>query len=147
MTSLCFHLALPITDLKQTEVFYKQVLGCEIGRTNSNWIDINFFGHQLTFQVLPNAVPNRRYKIKIDTIEAAVRHFGVILAWDAWHVLKQRLEQDKVPFLVSPKTIFLGKVGEQATMFVEDPNGYAIEFKSFADPNNVFSSEQFPLLK
>ena len=67
------------------------------------------------------------------------RHFGAILSWDEWHLMKDRLEADGTDFIIAPTTRFAGEVGEQATMFFRDPSGNALEFKTFRDKSMIFA--------
>lgn len=132
-----FHLAFPVRDLEEARRFYAGLLGCATGRESERWIDFNFFGHQLVAHLAPpesEAATN-----PVDGEEVPVRHFGVILAWDEWHKLAEKLRAAGVKFLIEPGIRFRGEVGEQATMFLEDPNGNALEFKAFQDPSRVFA--------
>ncbi|MDQ3030885.1 MAG: VOC family protein [Myxococcota bacterium] len=132
-----FHLAFPVRDLESTRRFYADVLGCAIGREDARWIDFDFFGHQITAHVAEDeslAASNA-----VDGDEVPVRHFGVILEWDAWHTLADRLRAAGVPFVIEPRIRFAGEVGEQATFFLRDPSGNALELKSFKDPSRIFA--------
>lgn len=133
-----FHIAFPIEDLEKTTAFYTQVLGCEIGRSSTNWMDFNFFGHQLTAEVQPS-YKRPQHIFRKDGVPS--HHFGVVLGIKEWHTLKDRLEELSVPFLIQPRLFLKGEIGEQYTFFIEDPNGYAIEFKGFERMENVFRSE------
>ncbi|MDG1659349.1 MAG: VOC family protein [Crocinitomicaceae bacterium] len=134
-----FHIAFPIKDIELTKKFYCDVLGCTIGRSASNWIDLNFFGHQITAHVNKEAVCSLPY-YRSNVNALPLYHFGAVLQWNDWHRLLYRLMEKKIPFLIGPKTVFEGEVGEQKTFFLEDPNGYAIEFKSFQNEDNLFKS-------
>lgn len=132
-----FHLALPVNDLKAAEDFYTSLLGCTLGRTDERWIDLDFFGHQLSLHLKPDATEYADTN-NVDDHAVPVRHFGVVLPWDTWHQLAESL-QGKVVFIIEPYIRFEGKVGEQATMFFRDPSGNALEFKSFKDPSQLFA--------
>jgi extradiol dioxygenase family protein len=133
-----FHLAIPVTDLRAAEAFYCGLLGCGTGRTASRWTDLDFFGHQVTLHLVEDdAMTVQANPVDGDRVPA--RHFGVILPMDEWRTLAARLERAGCEFLIAPRTRFRGEVGEQATMFVRDPSGNALEFKSFADPSRVFA--------
>ena len=67
-------------------------------------------------------------------------HFGVVLAWDDWHALADRLRSADVAFVSEPRVRFQGQPGEQATMFLLDPSGNALEFKAFQDPTQLFAT-------
>ena len=134
-----FHLALPVTDLVAAEQFYCGLLGCGKGRTAARWIDLNFFGHQLTLHLVDESdvkVPTN----PVDGDRVPSRHFGVVLDMADWRTLADRLEEKNTEFLISPKVRFVGEVGEQATLFMFDPSGNALEFKSFADPTQLFAT-------
>lgn len=132
-----FHLAFPIKDLNKTKKFYVDVLGCSIGRNTATWMDFNFFGNQITAQVNPEAVKLHSF-YKHDKYQFPIHHFGAILPWKEWHSLESKLKEKKVKFSIEPQVVFEGEVGEQKTMFVKDPNGYYIEFKTFENLESVF---------
>lgn len=134
-----FHLAFPIKDIEETKRFYKNVLGCEIGRESDAWVDFNFFGHQLSAHLKPEELTNTK-KNKVDGKSVPVRHFGVVLDWKDWHSLSKKLQGLKIKFIVDPYIRFEGEVGEQATMFFLDPSGNALEFKSFKDSKQLFAA-------
>lgn len=137
MTRPRFHLAFPVTDLAATRRFYVDVLGAGVGRTDDRWIDLDFFGHQISAHLVDDgaAVDSTN---AVDGDDVPVRHFGAILEWAAWHGLADRLRTEGVTFLVEPRIRFVGQPGEQATMFLRDPSGNAIEFKAFRDDADVF---------
>jgi hypothetical protein len=134
-----FHLAFPVRDLAETKQFYVKLLGCTLGREATEWVDFNFFGHQLSAHVKPEELATARANI-VDGKDVPVRHFGVILPWDDWHTLAAKLK-NHVSFVIAPYIRFEGKIGEQATMFFLDPSGNALEFKSFKDPAQIFAVE------
>ncbi|GAB5418540.1 MAG: VOC family protein [Crocinitomicaceae bacterium] len=131
MTSM-FHKSIAVRDLDETIAFYRDLLGCKVGRKTASWVDFNFFGHQLTAQLSPkNVVP-------MDTAWRGnrffpVRHFGVVLFEVDWEEVKRRLEESKIKWLIEPSLFYQGNLHEQESFFVKDPNGYAIEFKTFGD--------------
>jgi hypothetical protein len=134
-----FHLAIPVDDLAAARAFYCDVIGCGTGRTASRWIDLDFFGHQVTLHLVDD-LDRFADTNAVDGDRVPARHFGVILERDAWDSLARRLENAGSQFLISPRVRFAGEVGEQATMFLTDPAGNALEFKSFNDPDQVFAS-------
>ena len=134
-----FHLAFPINDISETKSFYKKILGCKIGREDVKWVDFDFFGHQLSAHVKPDELKNTK-KNAVDGKDVPVRHFGVILEWEAWHSLSERLKDNNISFIIEPYIRFEGEIGEQATMFFLDPSGNALEFKSFKDPEQIFAN-------
>ena len=111
-----FHLAFPINDINETKSFYKKILGCKIGREDVKWVDFDFFGHQLSAHVKPDELKNTK-KNAVDGKDVPVRHFGVILEWEAWHSLSEKLKENNISFIIEPYIRFEGEVGEQATMF------------------------------
>ncbi|HET7370827.1 MAG TPA: VOC family protein [Gammaproteobacteria bacterium] len=132
-----FHLAFPVTDIEATRRFYVDTLGCRVGREAERWIDFDFFGHQISAHLVDqtdNAATN-----PVDGDNVPVRHFGVILDWDDWQALAERLESDGADFLIKPHTRFAGRPGEQATLFIRDPSGNALELKSFRDQASIFA--------
>ncbi len=137
MPSSAFHLAFPVSDLRAARRFYVDVLGARVGRESDRWIDFDFFGHQITAHLSPpDDAPSTN---EVDGDQVPVRHFGVVLEWDAWQAWAERLRSNGVPFLIEPHVRFAGKVGEQATLFVRDPSGNALEFKAFRDPARLFA--------
>jgi len=133
-----FHLALPVNDLAQARGFYGTTLGCVEGRSAERWVDYDFFGHQLSLHLADSAGIASHNPVDGDAVP--IPHFGVILHWDVWQDLAQRLEAAGTDFVIAPRIRFAGQVGEQATMFFLDPSGNALEFKSFRDPARIFAS-------
>ncbi|MBU1191694.1 MAG: VOC family protein [Gammaproteobacteria bacterium] len=133
-----FHLAFPVTDLAMTRNFYAGLLGCAVGREDTRWIDFDFFGHQISAHLV-DAMPAPGPTNEVDGKAVPVRHFGAVLDWKDWHALAERLRQSDVAFLIEPHIRFAGQVGEQATLFIEDPCGNGLEFKSFKDPQRLFA--------
>ena len=133
-----FHLAFPVTDLPATRRFFTELLGCRIGRESDRWIDFDFHGHQITAHLI-DAPETAVATNHVDGKDVPVRHFGAILEWETWHALAKRLQAADVEFLIEPHTRFPGQPGEQATLFLTDPSGNGLEFKSFRDPAQVFA--------
>ena len=133
-----FHLAFPVKNIESTKFFYKEVLGCEIGREDKKWVDFNFFGHQLSAHLKPDELKKTKEN-PVDGKSVPVRHFGVILPWDKWQLLSKKLIKINTEFIIEPYVRFEGEVGEQATMFFLDPSGNALEFKSFKDSSQIFA--------
>jgi extradiol dioxygenase family protein len=133
-----FHLAFPVDDLKKAREFYAGILGCAEGRSSDAWIDFDFYGHQVVAHLAPGEL-GRTAANQVDGHDVPVRHFGVILEWDAWQRLAERLKARGIQFIIEPGIRFQGQVGEQATMFFLDPAGNALEFKSFKDMTQVFA--------
>lgn len=125
-----FHLSLPAIDLERTTAFYVDVLGCQRGRTGPDWADLSFFGHQLSLHEHPGHVPDDR-TCEVDGIAVPLRHHGVVLETGVWDAVVARLQTAGQPFLLSPRSRFVGDPGEQHTFFVADPSGNAIEIKAF----------------
>lgn len=134
-----FHLAFPVDDLGAARDFYGRVLGCPEGRSSDQWIDFDFHGHQIVAHLAPDAV-RKRATNPVDGEHVPVPHFGLVLAMDEWQALAERLKQAGVEFIIPPTVRFAGQPGEQATMFLLDPAGNALEFKAMADPGNLFVS-------
>ena len=135
-----FHLALPVTDLSSAEAFYCGLLGCSKGRTASRWIDLNFYGHQVTLHLVDTGEATDTPANPVDGDHVPARHFGVVLEMAEWRSLAARLEEAGTKFLIAPRVRFEGEVGEQATLFLTDPSGNALEFKSFPDPAQLFAT-------
>jgi len=131
-------LAFPVHDLDQARAFYGGVLGCPEGRSAPEWVDFDFFGHQIVAHLTP-ADMAREGANKVDGEDVPVRHFGVILSPSRFREISEKLRTAGVRFLIAPQTRFQGSPGEQLTMFVTDPSGNALEFKAFADEGMVFA--------
>ena len=132
-----FHLAFPVSNIKETKEWYIQVLGCSVGRESDRWIDFNFFGHQISAHLsekLDSITHNQ-----VDSKQIPSRHFGIILTSSDWNTLAERLTDLKIEFKINPYTRFKGKKGEQSTLFIEDPSGNCLEFKSFKNDDMIFA--------
>ncbi len=133
-----FHLAFPVDDLAKARAFYGDLLGCPEGRSAPEWVDFDFYGHQIVAHLAPDEVGHRKTS-PVDGHDVPVRHFGAILAMDQWHDLAAKLQRAGTKFVIEPYVRFKGEPGEQATMFFLDPCGNALEFKAFADRKMVFA--------
>jgi extradiol dioxygenase family protein len=133
-----FHLAFPVHDLAEARRFYGELLGCPEGRSADDWVDFNFYGHQVVAHLSPEEAGHRRTSA-VDGDEVPVRHFGAILPMAEWESLSARLKAAGTRFIIEPHVRFKGQVGEQATMFFLDPSGNALEFKAFGDLSQVFA--------
>ena len=138
MTLPPFHLAFPVHDLEAARAFYGGLLGCPEGRSADDWVDFDFFGHQIVAHLDPEMRP-RRHSNAVDGHDVPVPHFGAVLDMDSWRSLAARLEGEGVDFVIPPGIRFEGKPGEQATMFFLDPSGNALELKAMRDPASLFS--------
>ena len=132
-----FHLAIPVDDLQAARGFYGELFGCEEGRSSDHWIDYNFFGHQLVVHMAPKGEFAHN---PVDGKSVPVPHFGVVLAWDDWHALADKLTQAGCEFVIEPGIRFEGLPGEQATFFLLDPARNALEFKAFRDMDQLFAT-------
>ena len=133
-----FHLAFPVTSLDKARSFYGGLLGCPEGRSSPEWVDFNFFGHQIVAHLSPQEAGHHNTSA-VDGDKVPVRHFGMVLEMAQWEAMADKLRQAGVKFVIEPHIRFKGEVGEQATMFFLDPSGNALEFKSFADMSQVFA--------
>ena len=132
-----FHIAFPVHDLDKAREFYVNVLGCNTGRESDKWIDFNLYGHQIVAHLSPRDCSPVGTNI-VDEDNIPCRHFGVILIWEKWEMLQERIKKFNHNFLVEPKIRFKSKPGEQGTFFINDPSGNALEFKSFKNDSMVF---------
>jgi extradiol dioxygenase family protein len=133
-----FHLAFPVADLAEARAFYGDLLGCPEGRSSDEWVDFNFYGHQIVAHLAPQQT-GRASASQVDGKDVPVRHFGAVLPMDEWERLSRKLTAAGTKFIVEPYIRFKGEPGEQATMFFLDQCGNAIEFKAFADIGNLFA--------
>lgn len=137
--SVPFHLAIPVKDIESTRHFYVEILGCLVGREAEHWIDFNFFGHQVSAHVKPEALDDVKTN-PVDGESVPVRHFGLVLEWNAWHQLVEQLNKLSINYLIQPTIRFKGEAGEQATLFINDPSGNSLEFKTFKNSDQLFAT-------
>jgi len=135
-----FHVAFPVHDLTATRHFYETLLGCTIGRTDERWVDFNLYGHQITAHLTRRETTPKPTN-DVDGHNVPVSHCGVILTMAEWQTLANRLQKAQVEFVIEPYIRFKGLPGEQATLFLKDPSGNALEFKAFADDRMIFATE------
>ena len=140
MTLPPFHLAFPVDDLAAARRFYGEVMGCAEGRSSSEWIDFDFHGHQIVAHLAPGQAGDRA-RNHVDGHGVPVPHFGLVLPMEEWKALAERLEAAGTDFVIPPTIRFEGQPGEQATMFLRDPAGNALEFKAMADPGKLFARD------
>lgn len=133
-----FHLAVPVDNLEEARIFYRDVLLLKEGRSSNHWVDFDFFGHQFVIHY-KESNHNNTHTNEVDGKAVPVPHFGVVLEWDAFHAFAKAISP-KVTFVIEPYIRFEGQVGEQATMFFYDPCGNALEFKSFKDDSQLFAT-------
>ena len=134
-----FHLAFPVHDLAAARAFYGGLLGCPEGRSSDQWVDFALGGHQIVAHLDP-AARSVEVHNPVDGHDVPVPHFGIVLEWDDWHALAERLKAAGIRFGIAPYIRFEGQIGEQATMFFHDPSGNALEFKAFRDPAQLFAT-------
>lgn len=132
-----FHLAMPVTDLTETMDFYTQNFECTLGRQAERWVDVNFYGHQLSFH-LTDQYSEPRAINPVDGDSIRILHYGVILDKITWQSLSVHLAKSGVHFVLNPKIRFAGEAGEQGTFFINDPSGNTLEFKYFDDKRDIF---------
>ncbi|MGH8146576.1 MAG: VOC family protein [Rhodanobacteraceae bacterium] len=133
-----FHLAFPVASLTDARAFYGELLGCPEGRSSNSWVDFDFHGHQIVAHLAPEEL-RASPAHNVDGDNVPVRHFGVVLSMQDWHALADRLRAAGTRFVIEPHVRFKGQPGEQATMFLLDPSGNALEFKAFADRGQLFA--------
>lgn len=134
-----FHLAIPAWNLEACRQFYIKTLGCTEGRSTSQWVDLNLFGHQLVLHYKPK-IEEHSHNNEVDGKQVPIPHFGVVLPWEVFKTFSNQLKQKGIQFVIEPYVRFEGKVGEQTTMLFLDPSGNALEFKSFKDPDQLFAT-------
>jgi uncharacterized protein len=133
-----FHLAFPVRDIAEARSFYGELLGCPEGRSAPDWVDFDFYGHQIVAHLAPDECGHRAANA-VDGHDVPVRHFGGILPMHEWEALASKLQSVGTQFVIEPYVRFKGEVGEQATMFFLDPSGNALEFKAFGDLAQLFA--------
>jgi len=135
-----FHLAIPVDDIATNRKFYREVLGCVEGRSSDHWVDFNFFGHQLVIHHKAKSTVDDSHSNPVDGKEVPVPHFGVVLDLKTFEYISERIKEYQIDFIIEPYTRFEGEVGEQATLFIEDPAGNVIEFKAFKNIDQLFEN-------
>ena len=133
-----FHLAFPVHDLALARRFYGETLGCPEGRSSDEWVDFNFYGHQIVAHLAPGETGTAQ-RNAVDGHGVPVRHFGIVLPMADWEAMAGRLKAQGLAFVIEPYIRFKGEPGEQATMFFLDPSGNALEVKAFADIGRLFA--------
>jgi uncharacterized protein len=134
-----FHFAFFVRDLDSTRRFYGEILGCREGRSTDTWVDFDFFGNQISAHNTGQVALTRNTG-KVEDILVPMPHFGAILGWDEFNAIAGRVRAAGMAFVLEPRTRYAGQAGEQATMFLLDPSGNALEFKSFKHPEHVFTA-------
>ena len=138
-----FHVAIPVHNLSECRTFYRDVLGCEEGRSSDHWVDFNLFGHQVVihYKPIPIAIGTKEelHTNAVDGKNVPVPHYGVVLPWETFQAFSKELQSKDIDFVIAPYIRFEGEVGEQATMFFLDPAGNALEFKAFKDMGQLFA--------
>lgn len=135
-----FHVAVPVYDLQAARLFYRDVLGCEEGRSSDTWVDFDLYGHQFVIHWKPRPPQEEGLHANpVDGHDVPVPHYGVVLEWADWEALERRLREQSIEFIIEPYIRFKGLPGEQATMFFLDPSGNALEFKAFQDIGQLFA--------
>ncbi len=134
-----FHLAFPVNDLAEARAFYGELLGCREGRSSHDWVDFDFFGHQIVAHLTASGPENKAHNV-VDGEEVPVRHFGVILTVPKWKELAEKLRAHGVNFIIEPQNSIckIRPVNRQRS-FANDPSGNALEFKAFADETMIFA--------
>lgn len=133
-----FHIAFPVDDLRAARDFYSGILGCREGRSSEKWVDFDFYGHQIVAHLVPDSGLNKNNANLVDHHQVPVPHFGVILDLESWNRLADQLKGKNIKFVIEPYVRFANQPGEQATMFLMDPAGNALEFKAFNNPEQIF---------
>jgi len=147
-----FHLAIPVHDIEVARHFYGEVLGLERGRSDERWTDWNMGGHQVVTHQVDGRRPSGHEPATasagaaavagtnpVDGHDVPVPHFGLVLSVPRFKEFAARLRAAGVSFIIEPYVRFQGEPGEQWTMFFLDPSGNALEFKAFADLNQLFA--------
>ncbi|WGD33817.1 VOC family protein [Olleya sp. YS] len=133
-----FHVAIPVHNLEECRIFYRDILNCEEGRSSDHWVDFNFFGHQLVIHNKAQSIEDKAAN-EVDGKHVPVPHYGVVLDWETFTNFETHLKSKNINFIIEPYIRFEGLVGEQKTMFFNDPAGNALEFKAFKDQSQLFA--------
>jgi extradiol dioxygenase family protein len=134
-----FHFAFFVRDLESTRRFYGDILGCNEGRSTDTWVDFDFFGNQISAHTT-GTVTSTQNTGKVEDLLVPMPHFGALLGWEEFQAVAARIREAGHPFILEPRIRYAGQPGEQATMFLLDPSGNALEFKSFRNSAHVFTA-------
>ncbi len=134
-----FHLAIPVSNLEEARIFYRDTLGLSEGRSSDHWVDFNFFGHQFVIHLKENKSVEAEAINSVDGKDVPIPHFGVVLDMETFETFSNKLKEANIQFIIEPYIRFKGEVGEQATMFFKDPSGNALEFKAFNNLDQLFA--------
>lgn len=133
-TAPVLHLSVPVDDLEAARRFYVEAFGCRVGRERDDWIDVWFFGLQLTLQLRPDQVRA--------PADQGVLHFGVALSDASTYLAAiDRMNSAGVRWLSEPvahdAASLSGKVGGK----LADPSGNVIEIKYYDDPDSFLATD------
>jgi extradiol dioxygenase family protein len=133
-----FHYSFFVSDIERAREFYVNRLGCAVGRETHTWIDIDFFGHELS---LHRGTPHP-YSLcgEVDRMKVPMPHFGIALDLKQWEAAIAQIGKAGVAFLIDPISRFEGLPGEQRTAFIADEDGNAIEIKGFRYEGQLFAA-------
>ena len=134
-----FHVAIPVHDVELARKFYTEILGCPEGRSAEHWVDLDLYGHQFVLHYKPKSPNHDLHTNQVDGKNVPVPHYGVVLQWQEWEALAEKLTAKNIEFIIEPYIRFKDLPGEQATMFLLDPCGTPLEFKAFRDINQMFA--------
>ncbi len=135
--SAILHLAIPGGDLKTTIKFYTDVMGCTLGNSEEGkWVDINFWGNELTLHESTEQLPNVRHDVDMGAV--LVPHFGIHLTQDDFDAVKDRIAAAGLTYIDEPYRRFKGDKYEQETFFIADPNNNVLEIKTMKNPEILF---------
>ncbi len=139
MNNLPFHFSFLVKDLESTRNFYNEILGCKEGRSTETWVDFDFFGNQLSchkYEKIPEPIECGF----VDKIRVPIPHFGCILPWNEFNRLAKKIGESNAEFVIKPTIRYAGEPAEQATMFIKDFSGNCLEFKSYKNPEHIFTA-------
>ena len=133
-----FHYSYLVTDLASTRRFYSEIFGFKEGRSTATWIDFDFFGNQISAHVA-KIIPPPSNSGHVDNVAVPIPHFGALLPLKQFYEIAERLKHAEVRFIIEPMVRFKDQPSEQATIFLTDFSGNAIEFKSFTHEEHIFT--------
>jgi uncharacterized protein len=119
------HLSIPVRDMDEACDFYVHTLGCQSARARAGFVDVWFYGMQITLQDRPQEVPAAPGE--------GTRHFGVTLGREEFGAMIGRLDACRVDWVVPVSTDDEGLSTEQTKAKIADPSGNVIELKSYRD--------------
>jgi extradiol dioxygenase family protein len=127
-----FEIVVQIRDIAEARRFYREVLGCLEGHSDTQRLEFTLYGHPIVCCLDPQLGKQGRVSTDYRLMDGKYRpvsRCGVVLETKEWCALLGRLKQHKAKFRVEP--LYIARVPrEPTTLSLLDPSGNALEFRS-----------------